>query len=240
MKKLRIRILVIPAMALMAVLGALGPASAAPAHGIQAASAASPPTEICAATTACFNAWSGGPWIKTYAAGAGNDYFYVQQLTRMCNNGVSTSSCPLSGNLNIPGLFIYQIRYGNEYAGGYDNCLADDGAKDGQTAFGYCQDVNGTGGSYGTIYLAYPAGCPSGSNVGISREWTDYYGAYYGISFQAGNGNPVYDKWNSQTSPGLACLYQNGTSPSRSRVPVSPSSAHLPQVSVPGTRLRQP
>lgn len=179
-----------------------------PVLGTQAASAA-PSTQICNDPgNYCLNAWNGGPWIKTYTTGVGNNYFYVQQLTGMCNNGRSTSSCPLSGQLNIPGLVIYQIRYGNEYAGSYDNCLADDGAKDGQTAFGYCNGLNGTGGSDGTIFLAYnPNGtCPSGSNRSLSREWTDTYRNDTYLFFNNGDGNPVMDQ---NVGSGL-CLYQYG------------------------------
>ena len=156
----------------------------------------------------------GGPWIKANPQGTANNYFYVQQLTGMCNHGYSTNTCPISGTIaEIPsksGLFIYQIRYGNEYAGSYDNCLADDGARNGQTAFGYCQNLSGSGGSDGTIFLAYHGGCESGFNYALSREWTNYYGVPAGITIDASGGSPV---WDTETSTDMSCLEQLGTSP---------------------------
>lgn len=215
---------------------ALGP-------GIQGAWAQMPPTDICDSASYCLNAWDGGPWIKTYTVGVANDYFYVVQLTEMCNKGVSTSSCPLSGSLNIPGLLIYQIQYGNEYAGHTNNCLADDGARDGQTAFGYCNALNGTGGSDGTIYLAYHGTCPSGSNIAISREWTDSFGNYRGIYFLDGNGNTVYDNFSASSGSGIPCLFEVkraiATSPLE-HAPAYSSYSTLPARSIPGTHKYQP
>jgi hypothetical protein len=191
---------------ILAAVVILGGGALLPGLGAQAAWAQAPPHQICDPNLYCLNAWNGGPWIREYDAGTGNNYFYVEQLTGMCNNGYSTNSCPLNGSLNTPGELIYQIRYGNKYAGGYDNCLADDGAKDGQTAFGFCNTLSGGGGSDGTIYQAFPfPGCPSGSNEAISREWTDHYGAAYGIELVDASGQPVYDNTALRYA---TCLYQ--------------------------------
>jgi hypothetical protein len=176
--------------------------------GTQSARAQFSGTEICGPYEVnvgyypCINAWNGGPWEKVYSNGVTNDYFYVVGVD-LCGNGdYSTSTCPLVGSLNIPNLFIYQIHYGNKYAGSYNNCVGDDGAKDGMTAFVTCSPAG-----YGSYFLAYHLNCPGGSNVGLNREWTDHDGAYRALGWS----NDTYGWPIDNDYPYLSqCLYQFG------------------------------
>jgi hypothetical protein len=140
----------------------------------------------------CLNAWNGGPWIRTYGPNVQNDYFYIQGIDECYKHSdLSSPTCPfyLGSGLNVAGDLVFQIVDGRT-----GQCVGDDPAKDGQTYETGCNNPStGTGGGYGTIFVQRNInGCSGGSNF-ISREWSDKYDFYYGLTQQSGNGHPVYD-----------------------------------------------
>jgi hypothetical protein len=169
------------ALALAGGAGAAGVVFAAPAHAS---------TEFCTqfdvgghSVTKCLNAWNGGPEVADYSPNVPNDAFNFYRDEDACNDGYTTTNCPISG---VPtGLEIVYFPYagGGTYNG---DCIADYGGSSGDAAAG----LAGCG-AYGYLFVQQSTSC--GISF-ISDHWSSSWSTRVGLGFALNglNGNQAY------------------------------------------------
>jgi hypothetical protein len=195
--RIRKRVVVFASATILTLGGglALVAAAAAPAF-------ASGQSEVCDVYNAgggnyepfyCINAWNGGPYEAAYQwSSATNNYWYAQGVDRCGNGDYTTANCPISG-INA-GYFVYQLRYGNAS----NTCMGTvtaGGEHNAQGIFTGCNETGypGTGGGDGTIEIAIPGSCPSGTNVALNAYWYGQDGNNIAtLSWGDSNGSEVY------------------------------------------------
>lgn len=187
---MRIRTLIIgiiTAISFVLGIGITAPANAVPVHH------GSDPDQICSVNPngtldECLNNWNDAyGYVKSYAPFVANNSFVVEGVDRCGNGDYTTSGCPVSG---VPAdLYVYQIAYGNNT----NDCIATN--SHGYAVAGACNGSNGYGGSVGTLFISYHAGCSFAiTNVAINVYWTGRDGGWSnaaGIWWAQGNGNEV-------------------------------------------------
>jgi hypothetical protein len=155
----------------------------------------------------CFNAWNGGPYVKTYTPNVTNDNFTRQFIHGRCNSTIyTTTNCPLPGT--PAGLAIDQIEYLNHPG----ECVADLNGSSGDahtSAFGKCNDPNtGFGGDYGTVFVENNC-TPNPFLSYVSVHWSTNWGSgarFLGYNGSGGNGNQF---WQNLTASGNTVCFVN-------------------------------
>lgn len=161
--------------------------------GIQQAEAASG-NQWCDTLGYCLNAWSGGPFVKSYgySSNGNDDNAFTIVGTTYCNGGYTTSTCPGDG---IPsGWPIVEIEYTG--GGSWNGRYIGDAYNESNRADSSLDVYNG----YGTIFVQITY-TPCGVNQGTWDVFADTHwsGVEGGIRYLAwtqnsndGNGFTVY------------------------------------------------
>lgn len=164
-------------------------------------------TQICDSASECLNAWSGGPYVKTYSPNVSNDNFGEQAVAGRCRAGsaLTTAGCPFA---NVPaGLPIIQVRYDNAS----NECVGDLNGSSGDAHAavntGCNNTVTGSGGGYGTLFIVNTSssGCPSG-NLFVNVHWSSNWNSQVGNLDYNGSGNG--QQWWLNTNNRGDCLTQ--------------------------------
>jgi len=170
------------ALAVMAVLGTTEALTATPAL------ANGTGNQWCTDEGFCPNAWSGGPYVKTYQAGAVNNDFTWQRNPNECNGGYSTSTCP---GAPIPaGQPIGSLKFTGSGAwvgrciGGSTNDPNDPSA-----SLDACPSGSNNGG-YG-VNMVYLGGSANTCSGGFHAVFWDLHWRGY-INPNSVNGSPIY------------------------------------------------
>jgi hypothetical protein len=138
----------------------------------------------------CLNAWNGGPYVKAEGPGTTNENFTEQQVFGRCQSGsaLTTSGCPIAG---IPaGYLIVQLRHGT-------TCVADLNGASGDAhaaSNGTCNNTStGTGGSFGTIFVARATSCPQTGGYWNAHWSSSWNGGLAGLAETGGtNGSQFW------------------------------------------------
>ena len=129
----------------------------------------------CNSDAECFNAWSYGPGVKSYAPGYQADDFTVVGDYNECNGGYTTSSCPGGYPAGLP-IVQFQFTGGGSYNG---DCVGDayNLSTRADAQLGGCSASEGGSGTgwWGSNFVQYPAntsGCSSGYAAFWNTHWT--------------------------------------------------------------------
>jgi hypothetical protein len=151
----------------------------------------------------CLNAWSGGPYVKSFGIGYGtaNNSFQKVGVNRCHNGDYTTSGCPGTGD--PAGLYIFQIKDTNN-----GKCISNSPGNGNLAYLGKCNatEYPGGGGDNGTLFISKPA--PQGSDCDvvpgtyyINNYWTSQNGGWpntFGLSWSPeANGSTVVLSSNS-------------------------------------------
>lgn len=112
----------------------------------------------------CMNAWFGGPPVYVWhGARTTNEYYNWSVAHDWCNNGLSTSTCPINGNPS--GKYVARIV---DLDTGL--CVGDAGNN---PSSAYAGEIGCSG--YGTIYLVLgsTADCYNGSLAFYNNHWSN-------------------------------------------------------------------
>jgi hypothetical protein len=166
------------------------------------------PYELCnpdSSPTQCLNNWNNGPAVESYGPDTTNDAFGTYVDTYRCNDGHTTSSCPIKGNPS--GLQIVQVHNEDPNSLYYGQCVGD--ANNSPTnARAYDNDAcdnGGANGGWGTVFVYYPDSCPDNGIGYVNVHWNSTWSTLAGIGW-AGNGYGYQAYLNTVTAFCLVTL----------------------------------
>jgi hypothetical protein len=166
---------IVGAVITLAAVGAAAPAvmSTAPAN-------ANSGNQWCDDAGVCPNAWSGGPFVKSYGYPAVNNDFTWINNYNMCNGGYTTSTCPGHG---VPaGWPIGALKYtgSGSWVG---HCIGDayNDQNNASSSLDQCPSGSDNGG-WGVNFVSFGSNCGSAGGVFYDIHWN-------GLLKWSGDGN---------------------------------------------------
>lgn len=136
----------------------------------------------------CTNAWSGGPFVKSFSYSArNNDFDWVGNYSA-CNGGITTSTCPGHGIPAGYGIGAIKFTGSGSWVG---QCIGDAYNDSGHadSSLDPCPGGGNGNGGWGTnfVYLAYPGNtCGSGYALLYNIRWNGY------LRIPDNNGSTIY------------------------------------------------
>src|ERR1700683_1121464 len=139
----------------------------------------------------CINQWGGGPNVMTSGTGHINNACQMILDTSRCNDGRSSSNCPVSGvPIGLQIVYLEDVNPSSPYIG---ECLGDYGNSSTDTNAGVNNPCD-PGGGWGTVFLYAPGtnGNCTGSAFNLFNvHWSSSWSNRVGISWPDGLNNQI-------------------------------------------------
>jgi|GEM_PF-6809234 len=151
--------------------------------------------QYCNSVGVCINQYGGGPNVESSGMNHDNNAFNITRDVARCNDGLTTSSCPIAGNpANLPIVYVEDVNPSSPYE---SDCLGDYGDSSSDAAAGVNDecDTSSPNGGWGTVFVegdGATGGCPSGTFALYDAHWSSSWSQRAGIYWAAGANHQVY------------------------------------------------